>query len=292
MELRHLRYFIAVAEALSFTRAAQKLHTAQPSLSLQIKNLEEEVGTPLFERTRRKVELTNAGKVFLDEARLVVTQAERALTLARQAAQRERPRLAIGFVPAAEIRIFPNVLPRLRLDCPELSVELDSLPTFRQEDVLLAGKIDVAFMRAPIVSPALTSKVVLSEPLVALLPASHRLASKARISPRDLVDEPFISPHPVYAGAVYTAAREWLDSNGAQPVVAQVASNILLNLNLVGMGLGYTLLPEYARVLASPAVCCRPLDEASPLIELLMVWDPQRRSAELDRMLGLVMETL
>jgi LysR family hca operon transcriptional activator len=107
MELRHLRYFVAVAEALSFTRAAQTLRTAQPSLSQQIRDLEYEIGTPLLNRDKRNVALTAAGKVFLDEARLVLAQAERAKT-ARRAAEGEAQSLTIGFVPAAEVKIFPR----------------------------------------------------------------------------------------------------------------------------------------------------------------------------------------
>ena len=289
MELRHLRYFIAVADELSFTRAAQRLHTAQPSLSQQIRNLEDEVGTPLFERTRRKVELTEAGKVFLAEARLVVAQADRAVARARQVGQ-GRATVTIGFVPAAEIRVFPVILPRLRLRFPEVNVELRSLPTAEQEDALLRGDIDVAFMRRPVVSPELRSEVVLTEPLVVVLPSGHPLAKLKRIAPAQLSGEPFISTHPQFSGQVHSVAEAYCEAHGIERKVAQVATNILLNLNLVGMGLGYALLPAYVSSLTSSAICTRPLEGEPPRIDLLMVSRKEPHSVELEALFELVRE--
>jgi len=290
MELRHLRYFIAVADELSFTRAAQRLHTAQPSLSQQIRNLEDEVGTPLFERTRRKVELTEAGKVFLAEARLVVAQADRAVARARQVGQ-GRATVTIGFVPAAEIRVFPVILPRLRLRYPEVNVELRSLPTAEQEEALLRGDIDVAFMRRPVVSPELRSEVVLTEPLVVVLPTGHPLAKQERIAPAQLSGEPFISTHPQFSGQVHSVVEAYCEAHGIERKVAQVATNILLNLNLVGMGLGYALLPAYVSSLTSSAICTRPLEGEPPTIDLLMVSRKEPHAAELEALIELVRET-
>ena len=290
MELRHLRYFIAVADELSFTRAAERLHTAQPSLSQQIRNLEDEVGTPLFERTRRKVELTEAGTVFLAEARLVVAQADRAVARARQVGQRGRATVTIGFVPAAEIEIFPAILPRLRLRFPDVNVELRSLPTAEQEPALLRGDIDVAFMRSPVNSPELKREVVLVEPFVVVLPTSHPLAKLDRIPPEKLDGEPFISTHPLYSGAVYSVVDSYFDAHGLHRNVAQVATNILLNLNLVGMGLGYALLPAYVSSLTSHAICTRPLEGEPPHVDLLMVWRASPPSAAVAGLLELVRE--
>ncbi|RAR48730.1 LysR family hca operon transcriptional activator [Paraburkholderia unamae] len=289
MELRHLRYFIAVADELSFTRAAQRLHTAQPSLSQQIRNLEDEVGTPLFERTRRKVELTEAGKVFLAEARLVVAQADRAVARARQVGQ-GRATVTIGFVPAAEIRVFPVILPRLRLRYPDVNVELRSLPTAEQEEALLRGDIDVAFMRRPVVSPALRSEVVLTEPLVVVLPSGHPLARQQRIAAAQLSGEPFISTHPQFSGQVHSVVEAYCEAHGIERKVAQVATNILLNLNLVGMGLGYALLPAYVSSLTSSAICTRPLEGEPPTIDLLMVARNEPHTAELEALFELVRE--
>lgn len=290
MELRHLRYFIAVADELSFTRAALRLHIAQPSLSQQIRNLEDEVGTPLLERTRRKVELTEAGKVFLAEARLVVAQADRAVARARQAGQPGAATVTVGFVPAAEIRIFPAILPRLRLRFPDVNVELRSLPTADQEQALLRGDIDVAFMRRPVQSPLLKSEIVLTEPLVVVLPGTHPLAKLERIPAAKLNGEPFISTHPSFSGELHSVVDKWFDAHALPRVVAQVATNILLNLNLVGMGLGYALLPAYVASLTSSAICTRELEGDPPTIDLLMVSRNERHPTELQAMLDVVRE--
>lgn len=133
MELRHLRYFVAVAEELNFTRAAERLYTSQPSLSEQIRNLEEEIGYPLLNRTRRKVELTEAGVIFLDDAREILHKVEEAVQRAGKAASQAREVLTIGFVPAAEVRIFPAVLPAFRAAFPQVDVVLRSLTSNEQE---------------------------------------------------------------------------------------------------------------------------------------------------------------
>lgn len=289
MELRHLRYFVAVADELSFTRAALRLHTAQPSLSQQIRNLEDEVGTPLFERTRRTVVLTDAGRVFLAEARLVLAQADRAVARARQVGM-GRATLTIGFVPAAEVRIFPEILPRLRLSFPDVNVELRSLPTADQEEALLRGAIDVAFMRKPVASAHLRSEVVLTEPLVVVLPSTHALAKLPSIAPEQLSGEPFISTNPQFSGQLYSVADAYCETHRIERKIAQVATNILLNLNLVGMGLGYALLPAYVASLTSSAICTRPLTGEPPRIDLLMVSRKEPLPAALEALCELVRE--
>jgi len=290
MELRHLRYFIAVAEELNFTRAALRLHTAQPSLSQQIRDLEDQVGTRLLERSRHKVELTASGEVFLAEARLTLAQADRAISRARQVIK-QKSTLTIGFVPAAEVRIFPIILPMLRMRFPELIVDLRSLPTMDLEEALLKGEIDVAFMREPLLSPNLVSEIVLTEPLLVILPATHALAKLDRIPLHMLNGEAFISSHPKFSGRVYDIVDEYCKKNNLQQNIVQVASNILLNLNLVGMGLGYALLPAYVEKLIHNSVCCRPLDCDPPSIDLLMVWQMQNPSGGIAALRDLVRTT-
>lgn len=287
MELRHLRYFVAVADELNFTRAAERLHTAQPSLSQQIRDLEDEVGTRLLERSRRKVELTEAGHVFLAEARLVLAQADRAVARARQAGQRSLT-VKIGFVPAAEVAIFPAILPKLRMQFPGVNVELRSLPTLEQEDALLRGDIDIAFMRPPVQSPDLHAEIVLTEPLVVLMPAGHPLVAQASIEPSMLDGLPFIQTNPAYAGQLHDIVRQYFATHRVQPDVVQVATNILLNLNLVGMGLGVALLPAYVETLAGESMRCRPLTGVAPEIDLLMVTRTEPHAPELDALIDLM----
>ncbi|RQS65979.1 DNA-binding transcriptional regulator HcaR [Burkholderia sp. Bp8963] len=288
MELRHLRYFVAVADELNFTRAAQRLHTAQPSLSQQIRDLEDEIGTQLLERSKRKVELTEAGRVFLAEARLVLAQADRAVARARQAGRQQALTVKIGFVPAAEVEIFPAILPKLRMQFPGVHVELRSLPTMEQEDALLRGDIDIAFMRRPVHAQGLHAEVVLTEPLVVLMPAGHPLAAHAQVEPAMLDGQPFIQTNPAYAGQLYDIVGRYFADHRIQPDVVQVATNILLNLNLVGMGLGIALLPAYVDALAGESMCCRPLAPPAPDIDLLMVTRAEAHSPELDALIDLM----
>ncbi len=149
MELRHLRYFVAVAQELNFTRAAEKLHTSQPSLSSQIRDLEQCVGVALLERDKRKVTLTAAGECFLQDAQAILDNAEQAKLRARKAAL-NNDHLAIGFVPSAEVNLLPKVLPMLRLRQPETHIELASLITTQQEEKLRSGELDVGLMRYPV----------------------------------------------------------------------------------------------------------------------------------------------
>ncbi|RQR35425.1 DNA-binding transcriptional regulator HcaR [Burkholderia sp. Bp9143] len=288
MELRHLRYFVAVADELNFTRAAQRLHTAQPSLSQQIRDLENEIGTQLLERSKRKVELTEAGRVFLAEARLVLAQADRAVARARQAGHQQALTVKIGFVPAAEVAIFPAILPKLRMQFPGVHVELRSLTTMEQEDALLRGDIDIAFMRRPVHHPELRAEVVLTEPLIVLMPAGHPLAAHACIEPSMLDGQPVIQTNPDYAGQLYDIVGRYFDAHRIRTDVVQVATNILLNLNLVGMGLGVALLPAYVEALAGESLCCRPLANPAPDIDLLMVTRAEPHSRELDALVDLM----
>ena len=190
MELRHLRYFVAVAEELNFTRAAQRLHTAQPSLSQQIQDLEQEVGVPLFIRTKRLVKLTAAGTAFLDEARLTLAQSRRAIASARKAAQAGESTLVLGFGPAAEIKLFPGTLTSLRASFPKLRLEFRSMTTLQQREALLHNEIDLAFLRPPIHEPSLEAIPVLREQLVAVLPADHPLAGEGPLDFAELSGYP------------------------------------------------------------------------------------------------------
>ncbi|WP_233873787.1 LysR substrate-binding domain-containing protein [Paraburkholderia adhaesiva] len=286
MELRQLRYFIAVAEELSFTRAATRLHIAQPSLSQQIQALEQELTVSLLERSKRHVQLTTAGVAFLEEARLTLKYADLALKSARAAAGRVAS-LSIGFVPAAEVRIFPLVLPQLRMNFPNLNIELHSLPTPHLETALREHQVDLAFMRGP-VSEDLQSEIVLNEPFLAVLPLGHPLCELESIPVSALANENFVGMNPEYAGDhMCKVVADWGDQNGLTCDHIHRASNVLLDINLVGMGLGYSILPAYVTEIASRSVCCRPFDEPAPTIDLLAVTRSGARSEQLNTLLTL-----
>ena len=178
MELRHLRYFVAVAEELNFTRAAQRLNTAQPSLSQQIKQLEAHVGIPLLDRSKRHVALTAGGKVFLTEAREILAHIERAGQRAARAQQGKSTELVIGVVPAAEIKILPRLIPLVERRLPNVRLVFHNLPSAEQKRLLATGSLDIGLLRGPLDDPRLEVEDVLWEKLVVGLPAGHPLARK------------------------------------------------------------------------------------------------------------------
>ena len=268
MELRHLRYFITVAEELNFSKAALKLYTAQPSLSQQIKDLEEDVGVKLLHRTKRKVELTEEGAVFLEQARLTLAQADKAVAMARQVSQAKQQMLRIGFVPVAEMKIFPYVLPNLRVQNPDLKIELLSLNNADQSRLLKKGEIDIAFTRQNLQSDEVESKFVLREPLIFLLPKDHPLAKYERIPVKALNGVDFIIPSSEQSLTLHNTILDFAKSNGIEFNIVQKADNILFNINSIGMGLGCTILPGYIAPLAMNNSVIRPLDIELPFIDL------------------------
>src|SRR6202023_2856854 len=195
MELRHLRYFIAVAEEGSLTNAAERrLHTAQPSLSRQIRDLELEVGVALLERGARGVTLTAAGRTFLDHARLALLQVDAAGEAARRAAQPEKRAFTIGFLAGQELVWLPEALRILRGEEPDVEITLASQSSPELAGALMRGKVDVAFLRREAQAPGITFRFLIKEPLVVLLPTGHRLAARKEIRPQDLAGETYITP--------------------------------------------------------------------------------------------------
>src|SRR6202041_2957284 len=193
MELRHLRYFVAVAEAGSLTVAAeQKLHTSQPSLSRQIRDLESELGAQLLTRRARGIELTAAGRAFLEHARSVLSQVEAATEAARRVAHPAKPRFAMGFLTGHELAWMPEALRILRDELPNINVMISSQYSPPLANALLKGTVDAAFLRREKGVPGLAFRTLVKEPLVVVLPSNHRLAALKAISPEDLVGETFV----------------------------------------------------------------------------------------------------
>jgi LysR family hca operon transcriptional activator len=269
MELRHLRYFIAVAEELNFTRAAERLHTAQPSLSQQIRDLEDAVGCPLFFRTKRYVELTDAGRVFLGETRLTLAQVERSIAMARKAARAEAGHIVIGFVPSAEVRVFPRVLPVLRARYPDIKVVLHSLSSPEQRTALLEESINVAFLRSDAAQDEFVEQVVLREPLVAVMPVGHPLSEQDAVSPKAFERYPYIGISEHEAPELRAAVNNFFAGYRFTPTPVQCADNVLMALTLVGMGLGVTVLPNYVENLLFRNVIVRPITD-HPRFNLVM----------------------
>lgn len=288
MELRHLRYFITVAEELNFSKAALKLYTAQPSLSQQIKDLEEDVGVKLLNRTKRKVELTEEGAVFLEQARLTLAQADKAVAMARQVSQAKQQMLRIGFVPVAEMKIFPYILPNLRVQNPDLKIELLSLNNNEQMRLLKKGDLDLTFTRHNFNSDEIESQFVIREPLIFLLPKNHPLAKYERIPVKALNGIDFIIPSAEQSLTLNQAILDFAKANGIELNIVQKADNILFNINSIGMGLGCTILPGYIAPLTMDNTVIRPLDVELPYLDLYVSYHKNNKSYVVSKFLELL----
>jgi LysR family hca operon transcriptional activator len=290
MELRHLRYFIAVAEAGSLTVAAEKrLHTAQPSLSRQMRDLERELGVTLMVRGARGIELTAAGRVFLDHARIALLQVEAAGEAARRAAEPAKPSFALGFLTGYEMDWLPAVMGILRDELPNTEVVIHSQASPDLAAALLRGKVDLAFLR-PEKVPGLTFKLLRKEPLVVVMAGDHPLAVKDAIRPQDIVGETLIGVPTTNAPAL----REVTDSYGAQLGIDLTPDHEALNLSmaisLVASTGGVALLPLYARNLLPPSVVSRPIRGAAPSVDLVLGYDASNTSPLLKFLLSKVEE--
>jgi LysR family hca operon transcriptional activator len=284
MELRHLRYFVAVAEEGSFSHAAERrLHTAQPSLSRQIRDLETEIGASLFNRTAKGAELTLVGRAFLDHARLALLQVDAAVAAARKAATPARPSFALGFLTGHEIDWLAQALQSLRQLAPNIEITVSSLSSPELARAVARGELDAAFMR-PEKQTALAFRPVGREKLLSVLPADHPLAGRRSLAAADFAGPGFIMPTrsaPVLREVIdaYAKAAGVLLSDEIQ------AENVSMALSLVVSTGGLTILPEYVLNLLPASVITRPLSEPAPVIDLVVGYDPSNRSPLLKRFL-------
>src|ERR1700681_4839950 len=270
MELRHLRYFVAVAEDGSLTvAAARKLHTSQTSVSRQIRDLEDEVGAQLLTPRARGIELTAAGRAFLDHARLALVQVEAAAEAARRVVHPGQPCFVMGFLTGHELTWMPEAIKILRDELPNIDVMISSQYSPMLADGLSKGKIDAAFLRREKGSPDLAFRLLVKEPLVVVLPANHRLAALKAISPQDLVGETFVTVSdtaPVLRGVI----DNYLKRSGVKITPAHEADHLAMGMSLVASTGGVGLLPAYAQNFIPSSVTRRPLKGYTPTIELVL----------------------
>ena len=275
MELRHLRYFVAVAEARSLKLAAEeKLHTTQPSLSRQIRDLEDEVGTPLLLRGARGVELTSAGRVFLDHARVMLSQAETAVQSARQIAYPTKPSFALGFMIGHDTTWLPAALKVLREELPNIHVVISTQNSPQLAAALLHGGIDVAFLRREDGSDGLDFRTLVEESFEVFLPSDHPLAAKSAISLREITGETFISVSGTALSisgkqpALRRAIDRFLNENGIEIRPSHEVDNLGGVMSLIASTGGVALLPLYAKTFLPNAVTTRPLEGIGLKIDL------------------------
>jgi LysR family hca operon transcriptional activator len=273
VELRHLRYFVAVAEELNFTRAASRLHTSQPSLSQQIRQLESAVGVLLLDRSRHHVALTNAGRVFLREARDILSRIDHVARLAKQAADGRAGDLSVGTFPAADVRILPALRPLMAAHLPNLHIVLHSKYAMDPIKGLQSGALDVAFVRGPMSTDGLDVIELLREPIVVVLPAHHALTRRKRIPVQALHDLPCITMDRSLAPALHDAIASLYRQAHIRMHVVSRADNVLGHLQLVQEGLGFALLPDSVGSLLPRGVTLKPLAwDPTPMVSIAVAW--------------------
>ena len=270
MELRHLGYFVAVADAGSLSVAArQKLHTSQPSLSRQIRDLEEDVGAQLLRRTARGIELTPAGQAFLDHARLVLSQVEAAGEAARRVAHPAKPCFVMGFMTGHELTWMAEAVKILRDELPNIDVMISSQYSPPLANALLKGTVDAAFLRRERGLPDLAFRLLVKEPLVAVLPTDHHLAARKAIGPEDLVGETFVTVSNT-APVLRAVIDNYLKRSGINITPAHEVEHVVMGVSLIASTGGVALLPDYAQNFLTRSVTSRPLKGDTPTVDLVL----------------------
>jgi LysR family hca operon transcriptional activator len=280
MELRHLRYFVAAVEEGSLTAAAEhRLHTSQPSLSRQIRDLERQIGVELLSRSVNGVELTAAGKAFLDHARLALMQVDAAVEAAHRAAKPARKTFAIGFQTGHEMTWLPQAMHLLRDDLKNTEVKVTSDYSPDLAEALVRGRLDLAFLR---VEPGydLEYHVVDREPFIVLMPSDHRLTNRRAIHPREFVGEIFIGGSNK-ATVLRAVTEDFLRRSGLDIKLDYGVDNLAMAISLVASTRGLALMPAYAKNLLPWSVVSRPLEGEGPTIELAVGYSKANTSPSL-----------
>lgn len=274
MELRHLRYFVAVAEELHFGRAAKKLHICQQPLSQQIRNLEKELQVQLFNRTKRTVRLTSAGAVFLEEARKILKQTKQAVESAQNASRGQTGFLSVGFNTLALGSVLPKIVPQFRNSYPNINLSLNELQNQDLLEALLSDRIDVAFLHPPVRNKNIAIETIHSENYALVLPKTHRLltAYPAPISLRSLAKESFIFLERSLDPKFYDLLIHTCHEAGFSPRIVQEATSQQTIVALVAMQIGVAFLPESLQVLGGSGAIYNRAIEPTPEVKIAIAW--------------------
>jgi DNA-binding transcriptional LysR family regulator len=293
MELRHLRYFVAVAEELSFTRAAERLHIGQPPLSQQIQALEAEIGAQLLERSKRWVRLTEAGKLFLEDARQILAQSERAVVTARRAQRGEAGELRVGFTFSTPFTpLFAKVIKRYRQLYPHVSLTLHEMATLHQLEAVETQKLDLGFVRPPEVAipDAIELTRLREDPLMLILPSDSPLARKRKVRIKDLEGLPFVM-YPKEAGTgIYYQIFRLCRAAGFVPQIGMEAGEASAIIGLVAAGIGVSVLPKTFDSIHMEGAVYRQLDDPAAATSLLLAQRREGKSPLVDAFVRLARE--
>ncbi|MDS7868845.1 LysR family transcriptional regulator [Klebsiella pasteurii] len=284
IELRHLRYFIAVAEELHFGHAAARLNISQPPLSQQIQILEQQIGARLFARTNRSVSLTDAGRQFLADSRQILTQVDDAAARAARLHQGETGELRIGFTSSAPfIKAVSDTLSTFRRRYPDVHIQTRETNTREQIVPLNEGALDLGLMRNTQLPETLIWERVLREPLLAMVPRDHPLASQPRVSLRELAREPFVFFDPHVGTGLYDDILGLLRRYDLTPTIAQEVGEAMTIIGLVAAGLGVSILPASFRRVQLSEMCWLPIEEQDAVSEMWLVWSKHHEQGQAAR---------
>ncbi|MEN0616137.1 LysR family transcriptional regulator [Klebsiella indica] len=273
IELRHLRYFIAVAEELHFGHAAARLNISQPPLSQQIQILEQQIGARLFARTNRSVSLTEAGKQFLADSRQILSQVDDAAARAARLHHGETGELRIGFTSSAPlIKTVSDTLSTFRRRYPDVHIQTRETNTREQIVPLNEGGLDLGLMRNTQLPDTLVWERILREPLLAMVPCDHPLASQPGVSLRELAREPFVFFDPHVGTGLYDDILGLMRRYGLSPVITQEVGEAMTIIGLVAAGLGVSILPASFKRVQLPEMRWLPIKEQDAVSEMWLVW--------------------
>lgn len=272
MELRHLRYFVALAEELHFGRAAEHLHIVQPALSKQISALEKELGVRLFERTRRRVELTEAGQALFTDAVDVLSQIDLATSRARAVGRGESGVLVVGFIPPAMNSVLSTALRTYRDRFPDVRLVVRECTNRDGVDGVLAGRMHISFVRMPFDHHGLPHETVYEEPVIVAMPAGHRLAALDTVPMAALRDEAFVMIPRVQEPELHDYYVALCQEAGFSPRIVHEVNATLVGVGLVATGVGVAFVPASTRVMARSGVVYRRLRDPVPRFRLAAVW--------------------
>lgn len=288
MELRHLKYFIAVAEELNFRQAAKRLHMEQPPLSRQIHQLEEELKVELFQRNKREVSLTDAGQAFLGEARLTLAQAERATQVAMQFNGEQQKRITIGYETCAFDLMLSRMIYAFRESNPEVEIIFKGMISNAQTEALLKGEIDVGFVYLPIQQPEVLTQNIRRKPVMVVLPEDHPLASLKTIPLSSLAEESFIIYPRLVKPNYYDFFITLCHQAGFQPKIVQEATPPFLILSLVSAGVGISVLGLSDEAEQYTGVVFREIDHPELYLDLGIIFPKQRSMATITEFVEVV----
>ncbi|WP_291358768.1 MULTISPECIES: LysR family transcriptional regulator [Acinetobacter] len=281
MELRHLRYFITVAQEQSFTRAAEKLFTAQPSLSQQIKDLEQEVGVNLFERSSRKIQLTDEGKAFLIYAEKALENAKLAVASARQVAQQKNNQIHIGFLNVAELKVMPHILAKLKKTMPDLKIHLHSLFCLEQLQRLKNAELDLSITRFQLGHPDFENIHLLTEQ-IHLVAAKHLHPTDRILKLQELKNHTIIMCDQNASPVFYETLNTLMSFDQLKHDQVLWATNVLQHINLINMGMGFSFAPDYLLRFLNDEVKVIQTDRPLPQVELYATFNKNSQNPALN----------